>query len=108
MITKKCLICLKRPAVKVEPYGYLPCLVCQKQKIKKATNIEVTTEEIREGRRVFKKDITQPYRDGQLSKEYVEEYPNRIKEMIKEGNITQEEVKNAKPVWGETEYYKHE
>ncbi len=67
----------------------------------------MTSGEIKESRKIFKKDIVQPFRDKQLSKEYVKAYPEKVKQMIKEGNITEEEVKKAKPVW-DLDYYKEE
>jgi len=67
---------------------------------------EVTTESIKEDRKKYADTIVQPFRQGQLAKEFVEAYPDRVKEMVKEKNITQEEVKNAKPVWTEESYYK--
>jgi len=47
----------------------------------------------------FAKDIIQPFRAGELSKEYVDAWgAERL-------NVSKEEVKKAKPVWGELEYY---
>lgn len=106
---RKCLICQKRNAVKVDPYGWLPCLVCRKkqQEIDKPKfTSEITTESIKEDRKIFKSDIVQPFRNGSLSKEYVDAYPEKVKQMIQEGHITESEVKEAKNVWSENEYYK--
>ena len=106
----KCLICKKHQAVNVAPFGYLPCKSCQARQ-RKTTDPgvtgEITTDAIREDRKVFKKDLTQPFRDGHLAKEYVEAYPERVKKMIEEKHITKEEVKKAKDVWG-LDYYKKE
>jgi len=105
----KCLICKKRRSVKIDPFGFLPCEVCrkrQKEIAKPKVSIEVTTAEIKEDRKKYADTIVQPFRQGQLAKEFVEAYPDRVKEMVKEKNITQEEVKNAKPVWTEESYYK--
>ena len=68
---------------------------------------EVTTEQIREDRKIFKKDLYQPFRGGELSKEYVKAHPDSVKQMVAEGNVTKEEVKGAKRVWG-LDYYKKE
>ncbi len=104
----KCLVCLKGNARRVEPYGWLPCESCTKRQreiSKPKTTVEVTTDQIREDRKVFKKDLYQPFRQGELSKEYVEAYPDRVKEMVKEKHITEEEVGEAKDVW-DFDYYK--
>lgn len=47
----------------------------------------------------FGKDTIQRYREGQLSREFVETYPKQIQGMIKEGVITKEQVRKSKPVW---------
>lgn len=41
----------------------------------------------------------QSHRGGELSKEFVELYPDRVKGMVKSGAIKQEEVKRAKNIW---------
>ena len=104
-----CLICQKRNAVKVDPFGWLPCLPCRRKMqkvVKPRTTTEVTTESIKKDRKIYQKDLYQPFRQNELSKEYVEAYPDRIKEMVKEGHVTKEEIKNAKNVWTESEYYR--
>jgi len=104
----KCLLCKKRPAVKIEPIGWMPCLVCQKRQreiSKPKVSIEVTTDQIKEDRKIYEKDIVQPFNDGHLSKEYVEAHPERIGQMLKEGNVTVKEVNEAKEVW-DLGYYK--
>jgi hypothetical protein len=60
----------------------------------------MTGEDIKTDRKVYKKDILQPFREGVLSKEYVEAYG------AQGINVTPDEVKNAKSVWIENEYYK--
>jgi len=57
---------------------------------------EFTTETIKESRREYKKDIYQPWRDGVLSREYLEEYGTSG---IMAG---EKEIKNSKYVWGDT------
>lgn len=107
----KCLLCGKRKAVKASIVGWMPCRVCQKRQreiLKPKPAIEVTTDQIKEDRKIFQEDILQPFRDGQLSKEYVDTRPERVKEMIKEGHITEQEVKEAKDVWIENDYYKRQ
>jgi len=62
--------------------------------------LEFTTDAIKEGRRKYRKELLQSHRGGELSKEYVEAYPNQVSAMIKEGVTTKEKVKNCKNVWG--------
>ena len=109
MIKKKCLLCNKRLAIKIDPYGWFPCDKCRAKiyrTVKPKQAIEVTTDQIKEDRKIFKKDITQPFRNGSLSKEYIDAYPDKTKQMIQEGHITESEAKEAKNVWTESEYYK--
>jgi hypothetical protein len=110
-MVKLCLICRKRKAVNIPPFGWLPCEVCRKRQqeiTKPKVSAEVTTDQIKEDRKIFKKDITQPFRQGELSKEFVEANPEQVKKMVEEGHVTQEEIKNAKNVWIENEYYRKE
>lgn len=60
---------------------------------------EWTTDAIRKGREEFASDMVQSHRGGELSREYVELYPNRVKGMVKEGIVTREQVANSKNVW---------
>jgi hypothetical protein len=100
---KLCIICGKEKAEFSENFGYLPCKSCQEEarKIPKPKRqVEFTSEQIKEARKVYKKDIIQPYRDGVLSKEYLEQYGTKgIKP-------SEEDIKNAKYVWNDGEYYK--
>lgn len=75
-------------------YGVIPCGDCQRKPIKKLeTSIEFTSESIKRQRKDFKQDILQPYRKGELSKEYIEKWgTKRLK-------VTADEVKKAKYVW---------
>lgn len=103
-----CLVCSIRKARKVEPYGYLPCKVCTKRQrsiLRPKTTVEITTDQIKEDRKIYENDIVQPFNDGHLSKEYVEAHPERVGQMLKEGNITVKEINEAKPVW-DLGYYK--
>jgi len=56
-------------------------------------------ESIKEGRKKYKKELLQPYRQGELSKEYIDAYPHQVKTMIKEGAVTRKQVEKAKNVW---------
>ena len=106
----KCLICNQRKAVKIDPFGWMPCRICRKRQqeiAKPKVSIEVTTESIKEDRKIYQKDLCQPFRQNELSKEYVEAYPDRVKEMVKEGHVTQKEIVSAKNIW-DLNYYKDE
>ncbi len=105
---KICLICRKRLAVNIPPFGWLPCDVCRKrhQEIAKPKRTgEVTTDQIKEDRKIYRKDLIQPFKDGHLSREFAEAYPEKVQQMVKEGNITTEEVQSARDVW-DLDYYK--
>jgi hypothetical protein len=56
-------------------------------------------ERIRDDAKKYAKDIIQPFREGNLSREFVDNYPDQVKGMVKEGSITQKEVEKAKEVW---------
>lgn len=91
--------------------GYTYCKVCidkQRKLPKLGETIELTTDEIREDRKIYSSDILQSRRGGQLSKEFVKQYPDKVNAMIKEGTATREEVKNAQNVWIENDYYKRD
>ena len=106
----KCLLCGKEKAIKHPLYGFLPGLNCQKKQRsyqKVGITAEITTSQIKEDRKKYKTDLTQPFRGGELSKEYVEAYPDRVKEMVKEKHVTESELKNAKNIW-DLDYYKKE
>src|SRR3984957_1556884 len=96
----KCANCEINEAIKDPRFGYLPCTRCQnKTTIKPSPKQELTTDAIKNDRKEFRKDIVQPFRNGQLSKEYVESVGTKY---IK---VTDEEVKAAKPVWDDLDYY---
>ena len=54
---------------------------------------------IKEGRKEHKKALLQPYRQGDISKEYLDAYPEQARGMVKEGIITQKQANKAKNVW---------
>src|SRR3990167_9627908 len=99
----KCLVCNINEAQTDKQLGILYCRDCQKRQRsfkKPSSQIEFTSQEIKEGRRKHFKSTIQKYRDGQLSKEFIEAYPERAKAMVKEGIHTEREIKRAKNVWG--------
>ncbi len=60
---------------------------------------EFITDEMRADRYKYRNDMIQPYREGQLSQEFVHTYPDQTKKMIESGTITRQQADNAKPVW---------
>ena len=77
------------------------CPICGKvEKIQEPRDpIEVTTQKVKDERKQYRNDMVQPFRSGELSKEYVDLYPNQVKGMLKDGTITKDQVKKAKEVW---------
>lgn len=97
----KCPSCQLNQAEKSN-YGYVNCKECQirQRKLKKADRqLEWTSDSVREQRRAHHEDIIQPFRNGELSKEYVSQYGTKS---IK---VDKREVKKAKNVWND-KYYK--
>lgn len=73
----------------------LPCEDCQrKENPVKILKYEFTTDSIREGRREYFTDVIQPYRDGVLSKEYIEAYGTSGL-----SGVSKKDIKNAKYTW---------
>ena len=101
-MTKKCLNCKKGDMVYDKMFGWLPCIACrekQQRYFKPNSQIEFTSSEVKEARKKHRDDIIQPFRKGELSKEYLNKYGTKgIK-------VSKEEVKKAKNVWNE-DYYK--
>ena len=68
---------------------------------------EFIPDRIKEDRQKYFKSMIQPFRDGELSKEYCEAYPQSVGKMIKEGHISEKEVSKAKPVWRDLKGQSH-
>ncbi len=96
-----CLNCNKYPSIIDPRLGVLVCKQCrQKQTTGLKRQIEFTTDEIKNQRKEHKNDIVQPWREGRLSKEYLQQHGTKgIK-------VTPEEIKQASNIWGIDEYYK--
>ena len=60
---------------------------------------EFVPEYIKEDRKKNLKSQVQSHRQGTMSKEFIENYPEKVKGMLKEGAVTEKEVKNARYVW---------
>lgn len=74
-----------------------------KPEIKSAPK-DTRIESIKDGRKQYAKELLQPFREGEVSKEYLDAYPKQAMGMVKEGVITQRQHDNAKPVWGKDIY----
>lgn len=73
----KCPSCGKEKAIIDGVLGVLPGKKCRKKesKLRKPKiGYEMTTDSIRSQRKEYRKDILQPFHNGVLSKEYVDEY----------------------------------
>lgn len=87
----KCPNCNKHNAVIDSQYGVTFCLTCRKKETDTPKlGYEFTTESIKGQRREYMRDIEQPWRDGILSREYLEEYGTQGIE------ATEEDINNAK------------
>ncbi len=92
-----CPVCSSNEAQKHPTLGVLPCLDC---KVRRDTQkspdhpVEFTSSEIKASRREFAKDIIQPRKGDEPSKEFIEAYPKRAKAMF-----TEREIKKAVNVW---------
>ena len=88
----RCPNCLKLLAIIDPVFGPTECLSCRKKKTRVKLSTELTTDDIRDQRQEYRNDILQPFVDGVLSKEYMEEYGTQ-------GIApTMDEVKNARYV----------
>lgn len=91
----KCPSCRKKPALLHPALGVLPCESCKNRHSQNPLprQYEVVTESLRSERREYAKSAIQPFRDGVLSKEYLDTYGDKAI------NVTEEQKKNARPVW---------
>lgn len=94
-----CPVCQSQPATKTV-YGISPCNSCQERRngyTLPGQSPEFTTESIRTGRREYFNSVIQPYRSGELSKEYLEHFGTKgIKP-------TKKEISEASYVWKDTQ-----
>lgn len=60
---------------------------------------EMVPQRIKDERVTYANDQLQSHRGGELSREFLEAYPNQAKKMLRAGAISKEEVKKAKYVW---------
>ena len=100
----RCLVCSTKEATKDPQLGILACQDCRNRQAKftkPGSLIEFTSADIKEGRRKYFKSTLQKYRNGELSKEFIDAYPERAQAMIKEKIHTEKEIKQARPVWSD-------
>ncbi len=103
----KCPVCKINDAIFDEYWGYLPCKPCQDRQSKldkPKTQIEFTSDSIKEQRKANADDIEADHRSGVLNKKWVDIHGV---EAAKCRGYTDKEIKEAKYVYsGDTTYYK--
>lgn len=94
-----CLNCNKETAIVDPKLGVLPCASCQAKTTPTPHKLtELTTDAIKVARRAFRDDTLQPWREGELSKEYIDAHGTKYVD------ATEEEIKRSRPVWN-LDYY---
>lgn len=94
----KCLACKKNESISDPTFGLLDCLDCQ-HSFSHIRPVEVIPDQLKEDRKKYKDATIQPFNRGRLSLEYIQKYGTKgIK-------ATKQEIKSAKKVWGDLEYY---
>ena len=101
-----CFECLKNEA---EYWDHRPgtCVLCENAAKNRAYDHgfggitpEFVPDSLLKERERFAPDMVQSHRQGELSREYVEVYPEKVASMMKDGVLSRDEVKNSKYVWG--------
>ena len=95
----KCPNCKKRKAIIDEVLGVTFCKQCRLKDIRPHYEKEWTTESVKEGRREFRADTWQPFRDSVFSAEYYDSFGTSGV------NVTDEQIKNRKYVWKDLKGY---
>lgn len=90
----KCPTCKVNNAVIHPQFGLIACLPCR-NKTKTITDrtFEFVPEHIKEERMEYKDQTIQPFRNGEVSKEYLDLYGTKYID------VAPEEVKSARNVW---------
>ena len=88
---KLCPVCKQYECKFDATLGVLPCQRCQDKRSGKklSSTIEFTSEQIKQDRKKYQKDILQPFRSGEISKEFIEQFGT------KGITATKEEIKKA-------------
>lgn len=95
-----CPQCHKNEAGYKQFLGIILCSECRKSSGKLSKQIEFTSQNIKDERKQFAKDLIAPFREGHVSKEFIETYGT------KRIDVSPNEVKTAINVWPELSYYK--
>ena len=61
---------------------------------------EFVPKSVKEDRVKYAGDMVQSHRGGQFSREYAELYPERTKQMLKDGALSTKDVEKSSYVWG--------
>lgn len=102
-----CLNCEQNPAPYWDwgPGRCDDCVKASRQRYAESGGLggypEFVPQKIHEERRKYLKSQIQSHRGGEFSKEFADNYPEKTKDMVKNGVITEKQVKNARPVWGD-------
>ena len=73
------------------------CEDCLGYKVKQ--DYEWVPDRIKQERRDYARDLIQPYRQGEFSKDFKDAYPDKAKGMVESGTISKKAYKQAKEVW---------
>ena len=101
----KCPNCHNSEGIFDVKYGILPCMGCRdRQSVlsKPKPQIEFTSDNIKQQRREYEKDIEQPHRKGELNKAWLETYGVKS---AKQFGFTDKEIKKAKYVYNGNDNY---
>jgi len=108
----KCPVCENNKAEIHQIYGVLPCGSCNARRAGENAILgplggypEFVPQRVHDDRRKHLADQIQSHRQGILSKEWMELYPDRAKGSIDSGTISQEEVKKAEYTWKDLPNY---
>jgi hypothetical protein len=90
-----CPKCKRNPAPIHPQYGVMWCDDCNKAKPPiRGHYPEFVPDRIKHDRQKFAKDLLQPWRAGEPSREFINAYPEKAKKMF-----TNQELRRAKYVW---------
>lgn len=62
---------------------------------------EWITDQMKKERGIHAKDMVQPFRGGEFSREFAKLYPDQTKKMIDGGSVTKDRVIKSKNVWND-------
>ena len=94
-----CPSCKTAEARKHPTYGVMPCHPCTARRRGNqlpGSQVEFTSEKVKEQRRAYAKSILQPFREGIPSQEFAESYPDKAAKMF-EGHGKPQRVWSDQP-----------